>query len=235
MINKLSSLFYRDKTLEILNKKIKLLGINAKYDAIMFMNIRLFSSLIVFLIVLNMFSLGYIIAPILTYLYYKFLPNIYFDSKIKKRSKVLERDALYFFEILALSLESGKNLMNAITSTCKSIDSDLSDEFKQVIKEVKYGRSLDEALEELKNRIPTESVNNIILNIKESNIFGNSIIDTLYNQIDYIREKIILESRAYIAKLPLKISIISVVFFIPLLLLLILGPVVLKYLLGALI
>ena len=38
-----------------------------------------------------------------------------------------------------------------------------------------------------------------------------------------------LETRASIAKLPLKISIISVLFFIPLLLLIILGPVILKY------
>ena len=147
----------------------------------------------------------------------------------------MDNDALLFFSILTLTLESGKNLMNAIDSTSKSIDSDLSLEFKEVIREVEYGKSLAEALDNLKYRIPSSAVNNIILNIKESNIFGNSIIDTLYNQIDYIREKIILESRAYIAKLPLKISIISVVFFIPLLLLLILGPVILRYFLGNLI
>lgn len=235
MINKLTSLFYRDKTLNKINQKIKLLGINANYDAVTFMNFRLCTSLILFLIILNFVNFGYIIAPILTYLYYIVLPNMYFNPKIKKREKELERNALYFFEILALSLESGNNLMNAIDSTSRSIDSELSLEFKEVIREVKYGKSLDESLDNLKYRIPSSAVNNIILNIKESNIFGNSIIDTLYNQIDYIREKIILESRAYIAKLPLKISIISVIFFIPLLLLLILGPVLLKYILGNLI
>ena len=81
----------------------------------------------------------------------------------------------------------------------------------------------------MKERIPSDSINNVILNIKESNLFGNNIIDTLYYQIDYIRERILLENRARIAKLPLKISIISVVFFLPLLLLLILGPVILNY------
>ena len=235
MVRKLASLFYRDTTLNQINKKIKLLGVNAKYDAVTFMNFRLLTSLILFIVILNFVNFGYIFAPILTYVYYIVLPNLYFNPKIKSRGKQLERDALYFFEILALSLESGKNLMNAIDSTSRSIDSDLSLEFKEVIREVKYGKSLDESLDNLKYRIPSEAVNNIILNIKESNIFGNSIIDTLYNQIDYIREKIILESRAYIAKLPLKISIISVVFFIPLLLLLILGPVILRYFIGNLI
>ena len=49
------------------------------------------------------------------------------------------------------------------------------------------------------------------------------------NQLDYLRESKILETKAYISKIPLKISVISVVFFIPLLLLLILGPVLINY------
>lgn len=229
MINRIAKFFYRDKTLEHVNKKIKLLGIDNKYNAVTFMNIRVFSSILVFIVTLIILKFGYILAPIITYLYYRFLPNLYFDSKIKKRIRKLDREGLYFFEILALSLESGNNLTNAIDLASKSIDSSLAKEFREAIREVDYGKSLDEALDNLKNRIPSDIINNIILNIRESNIFGNSIIDTLYNQIDYIREKIVLENRAYISKLPLKISIISVIFFIPLLLLLILSPVIIGY------
>ena len=232
MIKKLASLFYREKTIKSLDKKIKLLGSNTKYDAITFMNIRIISSVIIFLFILFSTKLGYILAPIISYLYYLLLPNLYFDPKIKKRSRTLDREGLYFFEILALSIESGNNLINALNVTANSIDSDLALEFKETIREVEYGKSLEEALDSLKTRIPSDIINNIILNIKESNIFGNSIIDTLYNQIDYIREKIMLETRASISKLPLKISIISVIFFVPLLLLIILGPVIIKYFMG---
>ena len=232
MINRFASLFYRDETLAKLNRKIKLLGVKAKYNTITFMNIRLFSSILVFIISIISFKYGYIIAPIVTYLYYRFLPNIYFDNKIKTRIRKLDNDALYFFEILTLSLESGNNLISAISSSCKSIDSDLSLEFREAIREVSLGKSLEEALDSLKHRIPSDTINNIILNIKESNLFGNSIIDTLYNQIDYIREKIVLENRAHISKMPIKISVVSVIFFIPLLLLIILGPVVIRYFMG---
>ena len=184
-------------------------------------------------VVLNIqLKIGYILAPIISYLYYVLLPNLYFDSKIRQRSRKLDKEGLYFFEILALSIESGNNLINAIEVTSNSIDSDLALEFREAIREVKYGKSLEEALDSLKHRIPSDTINNIILNIKESNLFGNSIIDTLYNQIDYIREKIMLETRASISKLPLKISIISVIFFVPLLLLIILGPVIIRYFMG---
>ena len=228
-MTKLFTFIYREKTLKKINDKIKLLGINAHENAITFMNIRILSSILLFFVILYLIDFGYILAPIIVYFYYTLLPKLYFDRKIKKRSRELDYDAMYFFEILALSLESGKNLITALKLASDSIDSALSLEVREVIREVNLGKSLDEALTDLKGRIPSDSVNNIILNIRESNLFGNSIIDTLYNQIDYIREKLVLEQRAYIAKLPIKISVISVIFFIPLLLLLILGPVILNY------
>ena len=228
-MNKVFKYVYRDKTIEKIESNIKLLGVNSKYDAITFMNIRIITSIILFFVILYLIDFGYILAPIVVYFYYTLLPSLYFDSKIKKRCRELDYDAMYFFEILALSLESGKNLITALRLASNSIDSSLSLEFREVIREVNLGKSLDNALDDMKTRIPSDSVNNIILNIRESNLFGNNIIDTLYNQIDYIREKLVLEQRSYIAKLPIKISIISVVFFIPLLLLLILGPVILNY------
>ena len=95
--------------------------------------------------------------------------------------------------------------------------------------DIEYSKSFDEAINDMKERIPSDTINNILLNIRESNMFGNSIIHTLNNQLDYLRETKILETKAYISKIPVKISVISVVFFIPLLLLLILGPVLINY------
>ena len=134
-----------------------------------------------------------------------------------------------FFEILALTLESGKNLENSLEITCYNVDSELSDEFKRCLVEIKFGRSLMETLEDLKSRIPSENINNIILNIQQTNLLGNNIIDVMNNQVDYLRDKRLYEAKAKIAKMPIKISIISVMFFIPLLLMIILGPIILNF------
>ena len=100
MINKLTSLFYREKTLKDLEKKIKLLGCKTKYNAVTFMNIRIITSIILFIFIIFSTKLGYLLAPVITYLYYLLLPNLFFDRKIKKRSEKLDRDGLYFFEVL---------------------------------------------------------------------------------------------------------------------------------------
>ena len=81
----------------------------------------------------------------------------------------------------------------------------------------------------MQKNIPSDTINNIILALTQADMFGNSIINTLYNQIDYLREKKKLEIKAEISKVPIKISIISVLFFVPLILLIILAPVLLSY------
>ena len=91
------------------------------------------------------------------------------------------------------------------------------------------GKSLTEALISMKDRIPSEEINTVILNIKESSKFGNNIIDSLNNQIDYLRDKKILNIRATINKMPIKISVISVLFIIPIILLIMLGPVLINF------
>ena len=221
---------YSNYSLNNIGNRMKLLGKEKEKDTLKFLNIRLISSIVLFFVILYLVDWGYILSPILVVLYYVYLPTLTIDQKIKKRKAKLESEAMYFFEILALSLESGNNLYNAIKVTSDNIDSELSKEFNKMMFDIEYSKSFDEAINDMKERIPSDTINNILLNIRESNMFGNSILGTLNNQLDYLRETKILETKAYISKIPVKISVISVVFFIPLLLLLILGPVLINYL-----
>ncbi len=215
---------YRKETIDNMQAKIDLLGYRDSYDAVDFLNIRVFTSLFLFFVLIYLVDWGYLLAPLCTFLYYVFLPKFTIERKIEKRRSKLDSDAMYFFEVLTLSLESGRSLKNALEVTSKNIDSDLSIEVRKSLDDMKYGKSLNEVLEDLKRRIPSDTINNIILNAQQSNIFGNSIIETMYNQIDYIRDKRIMETKAKISKIPIKISVISVIFFIPLMLLMILAP-----------
>ena len=220
---------YNQKLIDKMDKKIKLLGISTKWDAKTFLNLRLFTSLIVFFVVLYIINLGYVVAPIVTGLYYYLVGKILIDKRITNRTSKLEGEAMHFFEVLTLSLETGRNLEEALNVTINSIDSELSEEFKEAIREVKYGKSLTESLNDMQENIPSETINNIILALTQADMFGNSIIETMYNQVDYLREKKKLEIKAEISKVPIKISIISVLFFVPLILLIILAPVLLTY------
>ena len=210
--------------------KVKLLGMSNNIDPYEFLIIRLITSLLLFCICLYSFNYGYIIAPITTVIYYFVFQNLFIDSKIRKRTIQLEKEAMHFFEVLTLSLETGRNLVEAIDVTISNVEGVLSDEFKEAIREVSFGKSMNEALNDMQERIPSDTINNVILSLTQSNLYGNSIIDNLYTQIDYLREKRKMEVKGRIAKIPVLISVISVLFFVPLLLIIILGPVILEYL-----
>lgn len=223
---------YSEKTIDRIEKKILLLGIYCNYDPFVLLNYRLFFAVILFFLCLFCFKNGYILAPILTVLFYLGSEYVVLDLQIKKRGKKLEQEAIFFFEVLSLTLESGRNLSSALEITSANIDSELSREFKKSLAEIRLGKSFSESITDMKLRIPSETINNTLLNITESSVYGNSILDSLNNQLDFLREKRLLEVKSEISKLPTMISILSVIFFIPIMLLIILVPVLLNFLFG---
>lgn len=222
---------YRKKDIKKIDAKINQFGVSKKFTTEYFMNFRLFTSMIVFVVLFIFADFGALIAPVATVLWYILVGYFMIDRPLKKRERKLDNEAYYYFEVLTLALESGRNLENAIKMACKYIDSEISSEFKETIKQVNFGKSLTESLSVMSARIPSLTINNIILNMEQSNLFGNSIIETMYNQLDFLKDKQIMDIKAQINKIPNKISIFSVLFFIPLILLIILGPVLIDFLL----
>lgn len=222
---------YREKDIKKIDAKINQFGVSKKFTTEYFMNFRLFTSMIVFVVLFIFADFGALIAPVATVLWYILVGYFMIDKPLKKRERKLDNEAYYYFEVLTLALESGRNLENAIKMACKYIDSEISNEFKETIKQVNFGKSLTESLSVMSTRIPSLTINNIILNMEQSNLFGNSIIETMYNQLDFLKDKQIMDIKAQINKIPNKISIFSVLFFIPLILLIILGPVLIDFLL----
>lgn len=231
---------YRKKDIEKTEEKLQMLGLSFKEpkkvsflykNAITYLHTRLFTAIFVFLFILYKGGdMSYILAPILAILSFYVFSLLTIELPIRKRILKLDHEALHFFEILTLTLESERNLEHALEVAVFNVDSEIAKEFKKTLFEVKFGKSLIEALEDMKKRIPSETINNIILNITQTNVFESSILDTMYNQIDFLRDKQILQIKGQINKIPNKISIISVLFIIPLILILVLGPVVIGYL-----
>lgn len=230
--NKEIKSIFSKKQVNRIQNKINLLGVNCKYTVNSFLLIRIITSVILFIIVFSNFKYGYIIGIVLTILYYYMFEKVLLDDKIKKRTSKLNNEAIYFFEVLTLSLQTGRNLNEAISITVNGVDNELSKEFRNAIRETRFGKSLTESLTDMQKNIPSDSINNIILALTQANMYGSSIIDTMYNQVDYLRERRKMEVKAIISKVPTKISIISVFFFIPLILLIILGPVLITFISG---
>ncbi len=222
-------IIYRKEDISKIESRLKLFGVSRKYSTESFLNIRIFTAASLFFVTFLFMENGFIIAPIIAIAYYYLFTYFIIDKPLKRRGFKLEREAFYYFEVMTLSLESGRNLENAIGAACEYINSEIAYEFRETLYQVKFGKSLTEALDEMRQRIPSEIVNNIVLNVMQSSLFGNSILDTMYNQLEFLRDKQIMDIKAQISKIPTKISVFSVIFFVPLILLLIIAPLVIEY------
>lgn len=219
---------YRKKTIEKYRKKDIYLD-NKKDTYTKFLFFRIFSSILVFVVSFIILDRHTSISLLITVLFNYLCVYFKYDIKIKEKEKKLESDANLFFEILLITLKSGKNLNNALELTVDSVDNNLSDIFKSVMDEANYGKTLHEALIQFKDRIPSSEIRNIIIDLTESYISGRDMVTCLEKDIKSLNDKRIYNIKTYINKLPIKISIISVFLLIPLMLLLILSPVILEY------
>lgn len=220
---------YPKHSIKKIENKMKLLGSWNKDSVEKFLILRIISSILVFLVGLISFDGNIIISILLMILLYLFIPYLCLDRYIIKKNKKLEYDSILFFQVLSLSLESGKDLFSALNTTCNSIDSNLSDEFKRVIREVNYGKGLETSLYSLRDRISSTILKNTVLNMIECYTTGGNLVETLNNQVEYIRNSRVLELKGKINKLPIEISVVSVILVIPMILLLIIGPIIINY------
>lgn len=212
-----------------IEKKNKLMGIKKQYNLNVLLTYHFFITLSLFIFLILVLKEHFIYAPIITVLYFYFVEYLLFDLRLEKRRQKINKEAVFFFQVLTLSLESGADLKKAIESTSSNIKSNLSDEFNKALEDMQLGKTLTESLTELKERIPSDVVGSIIFNLTQSNIYGGNMIESLNNQLLYLNDKILFEVKGKINKMPIKISVISVLIFIPLILLIILSPIFIEF------
>lgn len=200
-------------------RKMKYLGM--LIDPKIFVFMRLISCLILFLFLLFFSNYGYIVAPIVTVIYYFLIEYVVLDVPMVSRKRELEEDSLEYFPILLLCLKGSNNVKKAISLTNEQVNNSLSKEFERVIRDVKIGKSLDEALTLMKDRVPSTFIINIIVNLIEANRMGNSISLSIKDQLDYIENKRKNKIIKYHKMMPFKVAIASIIFVFAMLFLLI--------------
>lgn len=206
-----------------LENNFKYLGGKVNYKV--FECFRLVTSVIIFGLVLIFFKYGFILAPICALIYYFLIYYLIIEKSIKLREAELEVDALEYFPIFLLSLKDGRNVKKAISVSTEIVDNNLSKEFKKVLNDVEIGKSLQEVLSLMQERIPSETIKTIIGFMIEANRVGTNIEDSVNTQLKYIslkrRNKIINRCKST----PLMMAIASIVFVLIIILILILFKV----------
>ena len=125
MMEEFIRIIYSEKTINTYNKKIKLFGIGNTYNTYNILGIKFFTSIILFIVLLYITKFGYIIAPVVVFIYHYLFDYVVLDLRIKKREYDIEKEAIHFFEVLTLSIDTGRNLLEAIITTTDNVNGTL--------------------------------------------------------------------------------------------------------------
>lgn len=114
----------------------------------------------------------------------------FINSRIEQK---LEREIPSFLRLLAASLQAGQSMQIALRDTVQGCQGPLKKELNYVLRELQVGLSLNEALKNLRSRMPTPSVNMMTLSLEVAFKSGASIADLLHELAESINQELELQ------------------------------------------
>ncbi len=157
------------------------------------------------------------------------LPRIYLAHLIRKRQKNIEFELPYVIDLLSLAIESGLDLTGGIAKVVeKSRNTDIIVEFKMFLADIKVGKSMEEALADMAERVKVLSFFSFVSSLIQAQRLGADIGTTLRAQAEQMRYQRLILAEERVNKLPVKLLIPLVFFVFPSISVLLIGPAMIQ-------
>lgn len=113
----------------------------------------------------------------------------FLSLKINRRLKKLQNQLPDILSILASSLRAGHSFLQALDTVAQEMDGAGGDEFARVVTEIRLGRAVDEALNDMAERVDSEDFKWAILAVNVQRNVGGNLAEVLDTVADTIRER----------------------------------------------
>ena len=137
------------------------------------------------------------------------------DVKISKKEKEISKEIVFAGRFLIIELESGVPLYNAMINVSKNYDV-IGKYFKEMTDKVDLGTSMEDALNEAVEFVPSDDFRKILWQIINSIRTGSNVAKSLYSAMEQITKDQITEVNKYGKKLnPLAMFYMIVAVILP--------------------
>jgi tight adherence protein C len=156
-----------------------------------------------------------------------YLPIYWVNKRLKKRqTEIIEGfpDAL---DLMLVCVEAGQSLDQSLIRVGKESRAGypaLADEFDMVTQEVKAGKERVQVLKDMAERVGVPDVASFVTTLVQSAAFGTSVADALRVYSADMRDKRIMRAEEKANMLPTKLTLGTMMFTVPPLLMILIGP-----------
>ncbi len=161
-----------------------------------------------------------------------FGPALWLRAKADERKRAIEESFPNALDLVQISVEAGLGFDAAMIRVANEIGvvaPALSAEFLTAQREIQAGRRRDQALLDMAARTGVEEVTSFATVVLQSMQFGTSISDTLATYATEMRRSREMRAQEKANRLPVQMSAVMATLMLPALLMLTLGPVVIRY------
>jgi len=155
------------------------------------------------------------------------LPNLWLRMKIAGRKEMIREGLPDALDLMVVCVVAGNGLDAAINRVAEEMElsnKSVSQEFKLLSLELRAGKSRQDALRNLALRTDLDEVSSLATLLIQTEKFGTSIAQALRVHSDSMRTKRFQRAEEVAAKLPVKLIFPLVLFILPSLFAVILGP-----------
>jgi len=225
--------FTPKRTLEATQRKLEIAGNPYNWTPTEFMAIRMFAGLLLMGLTFLVMNLGKAPAKytwgltFVTGLLGYTLPLIWLNRKIKSRKKEIIKTLPDALDLITISVEAGLGFDAAMAKVTERWDNELSKEFARTLAEMRLGKSRQEALRDMANRIDVPEVSSFVAAVIQADALGVSIAKVMRIQSDQMRIRRRQRAEELAQKAPVKLMIPLVLLIFPSIWIVILGPAIL--------
>ena len=161
------------------------------------------------------------------------LPDIWLKQKVQKRQSEIARDLPAVIDLLTLCVGAGLNFMLAIDRVVKDFKKcALTEELAAAWQEIQMGRTRQDALRGLAARLGMPEISSFVRTLIQADRMGSPMGDALKIQSDEVRMRRFLRGEELALKAPIKLLFPLLFFILPVVLIVVGGPVILSFLKG---
>ena len=159
-------------------------------------------------------------------------PRLWLNLRAERRRADIDMALPDFLDRLALGLEAGLSIEMAFRRTAANFRRLLGRQMRRVTRQIDRGHALTSALEDLAYRNPSSDLQAFVATVKQSEMLGTSLANTLRVQTRLLRAKRRRRAEEASRRLPVLVVFPLVLFFLPALLIIYLAPPLLHLFLG---
>jgi tight adherence protein C len=169
-------------------------------------------------------SRGHLVWVVLAGVLGFFAADLVLDSKARARQSAIGRELSEALDLLAITVEAGLGLEQALSVVSENLVGPLGDELTRLLREIELGVPRREALAALRDRTSVPELSGFVVALVQADSMGVSIADVLRVQASQVRLKRRQYAREQAAKTPVKILFPVIFGILPALMVVVLGP-----------